>query len=1619
MAMDATLDPIQSDDTFKQVFLEELRHVLHARKERFGDSHKDESRAAAELVGISLSGGGIRSATFSLGVLQGLARCGLFKHLDYLSSTGGGAFVAGWLLQWIKQCGYNDVEKRLWDTANRGDAPEIQGLRQSSVFPSRRGFSASSNQLLNWLRNVALNLLAMTALLGGSILLINLVAYFLRSSGEATAYLPVVIAFLCAFLLRLLSHPHWHARISPPVRSWVFWCVVGLSIIASMLQIPTVIAAFDSFPPLLRQWMYSSIAIAVLSLIVWFPRPQSVKSVLGQLGAASVAGMTGGFLITKIPLWILEKTPPDPRYLPYAYVTYTKNLEFLSPVILGCCVAWLLLYVLLVNPWISREARGLVWRLSRSLLAFAALWALVNAVWSTRLTTLLLLLVGAALLSISICGLLAGQILRPKTRPGTYFFYALERISPDLFILALAGVIATVLRPIIPVANDFGPPWPGIDLVVGVGLLIFAFLSFWAIKANRLMMHSFHRMSISRNYLVPAAASAPQHAENHDTNLSGFSYEAGYCGPYPLFGASLDVNVEPTGAARIRTVPFCLAPLASGYDASQKNEPAATGKGYRPTEFLGGGISLAGAMAISQAQRSKSPRPSSAGVAMMWTIFDLWQGRLVGNPLRDDTWTKSGPFVEPVYSLREGFGDPATQSAYVRPYPGREFDSLGIYQLVKRQCQYIIAIDASSDSDFSFDDLGATILKCRTDLGVEIDMDIGPFGRTPAASGTHCQLSLIRYSSEKTGLMVYIKPSLSGDEPADISAYAKVHSEFPAAEVADRSFGESDFEIYRRLGQHIVETLMAGLDVRDSTSNQIFRRIRHRLQPDFKEIDQAAETEPQTEPPEVLVDAIASGDCVLCAGPGLAAQAKLPTWSSFLDGLLRAGREQGVIDSASASGLAATLAAGEIEAVADDLTHQLPREFLINHLRSVFLNSAPSEAHKLLAGMPFLGVLNTNMDELSGQAFDCRVRVPADADKLVKDLQSKTRFVANVFGAVNQPRSLLFTLKEFRALLSANEEFRKFLKTLFLRYSVVFVGSTIEGIRDFLEALELPQTAERQHYALVGSSEQLDPVKLRFLARSYNLRIMEYKPQFDYAGLTDFLRELHSEVSQQATPQTASDSLLLESVTLENIGPFDNLHLDLNRSWNLLLGDNGVGKTVLLKAIAAALCGEKAKPNVVTRLLRSGASTGSIRLKVGAREYAVELKRNDDGEVKIASASLSPITYENWLVLGFPALRNIPLVRPKEQGALKRQAPSAEDLLPMLEGEPDSRIASLKQWVVNLDYAIVKRQDLRAQKLLERFFKVLQSMTPDLRLRFHSINEKTMEITVETDGGLVPIEAVSQGTASVMCWIGTLLERLSETGSPLETSSALVLIDELDAHMHPKWQQLFVTAFRQEFPNLQIIATTHSPLLVGSLDKDEIWLMHRAPLKSDIYGLVKSVKVVNGMRELVIHGPETDDGAPRAERIYRLPLTAEIAVSENEIVEEHENLTEQDVHVVAERAVVKGDGWRVDQILTSPLFELQTTRDPETARQLKEYTRLLALDHPTESEREQLADVADELNVRLPTANETEEARKAYELIEEFAKESLKTLPDAQVRSVLNEVKAQLVESTTGSRRPE
>jgi hypothetical protein len=169
----------------------------------------------------------------------------------------------------------------------------------------------------------------------------------------------------------------------------------------------------------------------------------------------------------------------------------------------------------------------------------------------------------------------------------------------------------------------------------------------------------------------------------------------------------------------------------------------------------------------------------------------------------------------------------------------------------------------------------------------------------------------------------------------------------------------------------------------------------------------------------------------------------------------------------------------------------------------------------------------------------------------------------------------VLTAKEFRALLATNLRLKQFLTTLYLRYTVFSVGSDLDGIRAYLDALEFPNVPERPHYALVAHEGPLDPVKLRFLERTYNVRVIEYEPQVWHRELAGFLERLDAAVSERAPRAGTSDRLILKGVTLENIGPFYHLHLDLTQSWNLLFGDNGVGKTVILRAIAAALCGER------------------------------------------------------------------------------------------------------------------------------------------------------------------------------------------------------------------------------------------------------------------------------------------------------------------------------------------------------------------------------------------------------------------------------------------------------------
>jgi hypothetical protein len=154
-----------------------------------------------------------------------------------------------------------------------------------------------------------------------------------------------------------------------------------------------------------------------------------------------------------------------------------------------------------------------------------------------------------------------------------------------------------------------------------------------------------------------------------------------------------------------------------------------------------------------------------------------------------------------------------------------------LYELVRRRCRYIVVCDAEEDPGVNFDGMGGAITKCRSDFGAEIDLDLRPLrvDEKTGYSQTHCVVGTIRYppppddrSSDEaatececlkdeeddkyTGVIVYMKSSLVGDEPPDLLAYKLAHGVFPQDATANQWFTETQFEAYRRLGHHVTLT---------------------------------------------------------------------------------------------------------------------------------------------------------------------------------------------------------------------------------------------------------------------------------------------------------------------------------------------------------------------------------------------------------------------------------------------------------------------------------------------------------------------------------------------------------------------------------------------------------------------------------------------------------------------------------------------------------------------------------------------------------------------------------------------------------------------------------------------
>ena len=165
------------------------------------------------------------------------------------------------------------------------------------------------------------------------------------------------------------------------------------------------------------------------------------------------------------------------------------------------------------------------------------------------------------------------------------------------------------------------------------------------------------------------------------------------------------------------------------------------------------------------------------------------------------------------------------KTKYIYLSDGGHFENLAVYELLRRRCQYVICVDGEQDEKMKFEGLAGLIRRARADMGIEIEIETADIEERSADgwSRAHCSVGKIRYpkraadTTAQEGRILYLKLSVTGDEPVDVLNYRKENSAFPHQSTGDQFFNESQFESYRRLGLHAATHAFRAVKVEPAT----------------------------------------------------------------------------------------------------------------------------------------------------------------------------------------------------------------------------------------------------------------------------------------------------------------------------------------------------------------------------------------------------------------------------------------------------------------------------------------------------------------------------------------------------------------------------------------------------------------------------------------------------------------------------------------------------------------------------------------------------------------------------------------------------------------------------------
>ncbi|UWY29257.1 AAA family ATPase [Flavobacterium sp. TR2] len=413
------------------------------------------------------------------------------------------------------------------------------------------------------------------------------------------------------------------------------------------------------------------------------------------------------------------------------------------------------------------------------------------------------------------------------------------------------------------------------------------------------------------------------------------------------------------------------------------------------------------------------------------------------------------------------------------------------------------------------------------------------------------------------------------------------------------------------------------------------------------------------------------------------------------------------------------------------------------------------------------------------------------------------------------------------------------------------------------------------------------------------------------------------------------------SLELEMFNCFkDKQTLDLSdgkgtySQWTIILGDNGTGKTTLLRVL------DRIQPyhdflikgSDNQKLLKIPIATYDNYVKKGLLPETAKVKlsifNNAEGiipnTVSITDDAIKAysLLISNVFLLSYGASRRMS----KNQNISSKEI--NENKITSLFND-SIELINAEEWFLQKEWASIKSEGLAKEKFETDFNKVksiLIDILPDVSdIQSKPIDENNSKpiLEVQTSYGWVSLRNLSFGyqtlTALIVDIASKMMEQYPKSNNPLE-EPVIILIDEIDLHLHPKWQRTVIDKLSQHFPKAQFIATSHSPLIVqAALDK-----------KANIVVCRKE-----GDKVIIDNNPDE----------------------------------------------VKG--WRIDQILTSDLFELSSSQSILFEEIRNEKTSILLKGELTDSDKQRL----DFINQKLSNSPvfSSKEAINAEELIKKAA----------------------------------